>query len=108
MKNLQKRVDEFSESEKSVKYATRWSPSTYHFFYDAYVLGFDLDWVNRELCKCDYVNLYMNLIRGLRVDIKEGNYNWEDTAYLEKRLNDNKQKFFNELSKLARDYCVRE
>lgn len=108
MKNLQERVNEFSESEEFVNYTTRWSPSTYHFFYDAYVLGFSLDWVNRKLCECDYVNLYTGLIRGLRVDIKEGRYNEEDIEYLKGRLNDNKQRFFKELVSLIRDYCIGE
>lgn len=108
MKNLQERVNEFAESEKSVKYATRWSPSTYHFFYDVYVLGFNLDWVNRKLCECDYVNLYTGLIRGLQMEIEEGRYNEQDTEYLKKRLNDNKQKFFKELSNLIIDYCIGE
>lgn len=108
MKNLQKRVDEFSESEEFATYATKWIPRNYDCFYDAHTLGFNLDWVNRKLCECDYVNLYTGLIRGLQKEIKEGNYNWQDTEYLKKRLNDNKEKFFKELSNLIRDYCVRE
>ena len=46
MKNLQERVNEFAESEEFLSYSIKWIQKTHDYFCDAYILGYNLDWVN--------------------------------------------------------------